>query len=284
MQYSKNGGAKETMSGNTDIELAAGDHVAFYGNGTSITQYSGTYIGGSGDGFQVKVYGNIMSLVDETGFATATTLTVANTFSSFFKSNTTITDISSLVLPATELTEQCYASMFYGCKGLTALSADLLPATELAKKCYSSMFWDCMGLTTLPANFLPATNLAESCYNSMFFRCTGLTTVPADLLPATTLAQYCYNSMFSECSNLTAAPDLPAPALVTQCYGRMFGNCTKLASIKCLATSGFTYDNISQWVKSVAATGTFYAVSSADWPTDPSYSIPSGWTRVNIDN
>lgn len=256
MQYSKNGGAKETMSGNTDIELAAGDHVAFYGNGTSITQYNDTRIGGSGDGFQVKVYGNIMSLVDETGFATATTLTVANTFKSLFNSNTTITDISSLVLPATELTEQCYASMFYGCKGLTALSADLLPATELAKKCYSSMFWDC----------------------------TGLTTVPADLLPATTLAQYCYNSMFSECSNLTAAPDLPAPALVTQCYGRMFGNCTKLASIKCLALSDFTYDNLSQWVKSVAATGTFYAVSSADWPTDPSYSIPSGWTRVNIDN
>jgi len=284
MQYSKNGGAKTAMSGKTEIELAAGDHVAFYGNGTSITQYSGTSIGGSGDGFQVKVYGNIMSLVDETGFATATTLTAMAAFESFFSGNTTITDISNLVLPATELTQQCYASMFYGCKGLTALPADLLPATELAKKCYSSMFWVCTGLTTVPANFLPATNLAESCYNSMFFRCTGLTTVPADLLPATTLAHSCYNSMFAECSNLTAAPDLPAPALVAQCYARMFGNCSKLASIKCLALSDFTYDNLSQWVKSVAATGTFYAVSSADWPTDPSYSIPSGWNRVNIDN
>ena len=285
MQYSKNGGAKTAMSGKTDIELAAGDQVAFYGNGTSITQYYGTQIGGSGDGFQVKVYGNIMSLVDETGFATATTLTAMYAFNSLFYSNTTITDISSLVLPATELTQQCYSYMFYGCKGLTALSADLLPATTLANGCYNSMFAGCTGLTTVPANFLPATNLAEGCYSMMFYQCTGLTTVPADLLPATELAQSCYSSMFEECSNLTAAPDLPAPALVYQCYARMFSNCSKLASIKCLAQSGFTYENLTQWVIGVAETGTFYAVSSANWTVDLNNGIPEGhWTRVNIDN
>ena len=281
MQYSLNGGAKTAMSGKTEIPVQAGDQVAFYGN---ITQYLGTRIGGSGDGFQVKVYGNIMSLVDETGFATAMTLTVDFAFNSLFKSNTTITDISNLVLPATELSQGCYGGMFSGCTGLTALPADLLPATTLALSCYGSMFNGCTGLTTLPANFLPATKLAESCYGSMFYDCKGLTTVPADLLPATTLAQSCYNYMFEECSNLTAAPDLPAPALVDQCYGRMFHSCSKLASITCRATSGINTDNsTADWVTGVAATGTFNAVSTATWPTGTS-GIPDGWSRVNIDN
>jgi hypothetical protein len=85
MQYSKNGGAKTAAT--TSIDVAAGDKVQFYGNGTSITSSSGTIITGSGNGFTCKVYGNIMSLVDEEGFATATTLSVNNTFYKLFYGN-----------------------------------------------------------------------------------------------------------------------------------------------------------------------------------------------------
>ena len=123
MQYSKNGGAKTAVT--TSIDVAAGDKVQFYGNGTSITRYYGTKITGSGDDFTCKVYGNIMSLVDEENFATAKTLSANNTFKSLFNGNTTLTDASGLLLPATQLAlaTSCYYSMFEGCPDHCARAA-----------------------------------------------------------------------------------------------------------------------------------------------------------------
>ena len=224
MQYTLNGGAKTAVTSN--INVAAGDKVAFYGNGTSITSYFGTQIsGGTAD---VKAYGNIMSLVDENGFATATTLTANAAFNYLFSEYANLKDISGLLLPATTLTESCYATMFYNCTGLTTVPSDLLPATTLASRCYVGMFGSCENLTNVPT--LPATTLAELCYNNMFLACNGLTTVPTDLLPATTLAPSCYSYMFLNCSNLTTAPALPATTLAEKCYQSMFANCTTLAA------------------------------------------------------
>ena len=256
MQYSLNGAAK-TSDGIASITVKAGDKVAFYGHGTSITSYNHTQIGGSGDGFQCKVYGNIMSLVDEEYFATATELTAENTFFMLFYGNTALADASSLLLPATTLTRACYCSMFDGCTALTAapkLPATILtsacydsmfynctaltavpelPATELADYCYYMMFNDCTGLTAIPDNFLPATTMASECYSFMFEDCTGLTALPATLLPATTLAEYCYKCMFEDCTGLTALPDnlLPASTLADSCYYRMFYGCTGLTAL-----------------------------------------------------
>ena len=223
MQYSLNGGAKTAVT--TSIDVAAGDKVAFYGKGTSITSYSGTYITGSGNGFTCKVYGNIMSLVDEEGFATATTLSVNNTFYRLFYENTTLTDASGLLLPATTLVESCYDQMFMNCTALT--TAPVLPATTLVKKCYYRMFYNCTALTAAPE--LPATKLAAECYNQMFRLCTSLTAAPE--LPATELASNCYRSMFMGCTALTTAPVLPATTLVENCYYQMFTNCTGLTTV-----------------------------------------------------
>ena len=125
MQYSKNGGAKTAVT--TDaIDVAEGDKVQFYGKGTSITSYGSnvmiecTQITGSGNGFTCKVYGNIMSLVDEENFAKATTLSDSYTFKFLFYNNPTLTDASGLLLPATQLQESCYRYMFQGCTALAA--------------------------------------------------------------------------------------------------------------------------------------------------------------------
>ena len=226
MQYSLNGGAKTAMTEDpTEINVAVGDKVQFYGNGTSITSYSGTIITGSGNGFTCKVYGNIMSLVDEEGFATATTLSVNNTFYRLFYGNTTLTDASGLLLPATTLVENCYNQMFMGCTALTAAPA--LPATQLAENCYYRMFYNCGALTA--ARVLPATKLAADCYNQMFRICTSLTAAPE--LPATELANSCYRSMFMGCTALTTAPVLPATELASNCYYQMFTNCTGLTTV-----------------------------------------------------
>ena len=239
MQYSLNGGAKTTISGTgtTTIEVEAGDKVAFYGKGTEITSYGASKISGcttitgiSGMGFTCKVYGNIMSLVDEENFATAKTLSATYTFRNLFNGNVYLTDASGLLLPATELASNCYYQMFYGCTALTAAPA----------------------------------------------------------LPATQLASYCYQQMFYNCSALTAAPELPAPTLVSNCYDNMFYGCSKLATVTCLATSGINMSkSTSSWLdgagSQVDGTKTFNAVSTANWPSGAN-GIPTGWTRVNIDN
>ena len=118
MQYSVNGGAKISISSTENpktITVEAGDKVQFYGNGQSITSYERTMIAGGSS--QVKVYGNIMSLVDEKNFATATELTAEETFYGLFINNTTLTDASGLLLPATTLAQGCYHLMFREHKG-----------------------------------------------------------------------------------------------------------------------------------------------------------------------
>ena len=270
MKYSLNGGAKITMDGTTTINVAAGDKVEFYGDGTNITSYKNTKI--AGGTAQCSIYGNIMSLVDEQNFATATTL-ADNAFYGLFANNTTLTDASELLLPATTLSKCCYLDMFYGCTALTAAPA--LPATTLAEGCYGEMFGGCTALTVAPE--LPATTLAYGCYNSMFCHCPGLTTAPE--LPATTLAENCYRYMFSGCTALTVAPELPATELKEYCYYEMFKGCTNLSSVTCLATDIGANNCTTNWLSGVAATGTFTgANNTVAWVKDSESGVPTGWT------
>ena len=213
-----------------------GDKVCFYGDNASYTdtskgKYSSIYDDGYGeyeDG-HYYVYGNIMSLVNSTDFATTTTLTgsyaFAHLFNYSFWDNTEMKShpTKDLVLPATTLTANCYEGLFYNCKGLTR--APTLPATTLAANCYKEMFRGCSNLVEA-VTALPATTLASYCYSDMFCGCTGITAAPA--LPATTLTNYCYQRMFSGCTSLDAAPALPATNLAKGCYQLMFQDCTNL--------------------------------------------------------
>ena len=249
MKYSLNRGLKMTDSDSDSditIDVSKGDVVEFYGNGTSITSYSGTQIQCSVDCY---IYGNIMSLVDETGFVTNKTLTGERTFSGLFENNTHLKNHSDkeLVMPATTLT--------YGC--------------------YSNMFWGCTGLTKAPE--LPATTLQPYCYGCMFTGCTGLTKAPA--LPATTLQPYCYIQMFADCTGLTTAPALPATTLQPSCYNYMFYGCTNLNNVKCLATNISAQYCTYGWIYNTAETGTFVKAANSTWTTGPD-GIPSGWTVV----
>lgn len=181
-------------------------------------------------------------------------------------------------LPAINLAQSCYSSMFRGCTKIE--TAPALPATTLADSCYSSMFYDCTGLKTAPT--LPATTLANSCYYIMFDGCTSLTTAPA--LPAINLARSCYSSMFNDCTSLATAPELPATTLKTDCYKNMFNGCTNLNSVTCLATDISATDCTKDWLKDVAAIGTFTKAAgigvdtSGGWTSNSASGIPAGWT------
>ena len=235
IEYNKNGGEWTEIAastGGTEIPVNTGDIVQFRGDNPTY-YYWDDVAGIESSAFfnstcQFNVYGNIMSLINSTGFSTAITLQSVGTFSVLFGDCTGLTNASNLVLPATTLSEGCYANMFEGCTSLT--SAPELPATTLTDWCYTSMFYNCSSLTSAPE--LPATTLTDSCYSYMFNGCTSLTTAPSSIgNSATTLVERCCENMFGGCTSLTTAPELPATTLANYCYNMMFMDCTSLTSV-----------------------------------------------------
>lgn len=178
MKYSiKNGenyGEKELITGDIEISVSPGNEVRFYGDGTRIKDYSSTNIVSS---YNVELSGNIMSLVDEENFATATSM-VGASFAGLFSGDgfggTFIINASGLLLPATTLSENCYSRMFAGCSKLTDTPVEL-PALTLAPGCYSNMFEGCSQISEAP--HLPATELVTECYKNMFYGCDILENV-----------------------------------------------------------------------------------------------------------
>ena len=187
--------------------------------------------------------------------------------------------VNAPALPATTLAKECYEEMFKYCSALT--TAPQLPATVTADYCYQYMFYGCTSLTSAPV--LPATTLSNYCYRGMFIGCTSLRTAPS-VLPSTTMYNYCYQGMFEDCTSLTTAPELPATILVVGCYQYMFRNCGNLNYIKAMFTTTPKYTYTEDWVKGVAASGTFVKNVNATWTTyELNGGIPSGWTVVLSD-
>ena len=143
MKYSRNSGALQAVE--STIRVESGDRIRLFANRTSVETDKYLNINCSSDCY---VYGNVMSLLKEEGFADKNDV-IANAFRELFKDNTHIKfhDSKKLVLPAKELAEYCYCEMFYGCTGITK-SPDL-PATTLATGCYNSMFNGCSALNKI---------------------------------------------------------------------------------------------------------------------------------------
>ena len=171
------GEGKQTINGESEIsiDVSPGNEVRFYGDSTNIKNYSRTNIVSTNN---VELYGNIMSLVDEKNFATATSMVGASFAGLFsgdgFSGGTFIINASGLLLPATTLSENCYSGMFAGCAELTDTPVEL-PALTLAPGCYSNMFEGCDKLSDAP--HLPAPELVDRCYASMFYQCGSLKNV-----------------------------------------------------------------------------------------------------------
>ena len=265
LSYSTDNGTNWTTITNTDgkstalvttISVNSGDKVLWKGvnNGISVEPQGDpiSYISSFSSQISTNVYGNIMSLIYGDNFSEQTSLEEKSyCFSALFGNYRTSTYLN--VINAENLS---------------------LPATTLAQGCYGYMFKGCTSLTTAPE--LPATTLTNACYSYMFNGCTSLTTVP--VLPATTLANYCYGSMFSGCTSLTTAPELPATTLTDYCYSNMFIGCTSLNYIKAMFTTTPSATYTQNWVKNVAATGTFVKNAAAEWDVSGVNGIPSGWT------
>jgi len=255
IEYSTDGGTSWTSANNATITISCinsgktvllrGDNAAYSSDGTAANS-----MGITADK-DYYLYGNMMSLVSSTGFATLTTLTGNYAFARLFRNNSHLKSHATkdLVLPATTLSPNCYRYTFQNCSGLT--KAPELPATTMTEGCYFATFIGCTSLTTPPelpstalaagcytgmfANsglvtppVLPATELTDRCYYQMFYGCTALTTAPA--LPALTVPRSGYNQMFYNCSSLTETPALPATTIYGYSYNMMFRGCTGLTA------------------------------------------------------
>ena len=208
---------------------------------------------------------------------------------------------SAPVLPATTLKPNCYQSAFQGCTSLTVAPA--LPATTLANYCYQALFRGCSSLTTVPsvipattapymscqrmfsdcvslksAPELPATTVESGSYQYMFYNCKELTQPPTEL-PATTLTLNSYYSMFELCSKLTTPPVIKATTFAENSCTAMFRSCASLNNITVCANNKSATDCTKQWLKNVAATGTFYNYGTATYTIDSDSGIPVGWTE-----
>ena len=273
-------GKTSSTSGKILATLNTGEKMLIKGDNSSYAM-SGTTEGSYNYFTSTKQFvleGNIMSLINSTNFENLNTLTSERTFYRLFYNCSKLVSAENLSLPAMTLTRDCYGSMFVSCTSLT--TAPALPATTLAERCYYGMFHNCSSLTTAPE--LPATTLANYCYRYMFWQCKSLTT--ATELPATTLAEGCYQEMFAVCTSLTTAPELPATTLANYCYSGMFEGCTKLSYIKAMFLTDPNYQSNNvytlNWVRDVAASGTFVKNSQATWNLTGDDGIPTGWTVV----
>ena len=235
IEYSTDGGSAWTTASASTISIsgiAAGAKVCLRGNNAAYGQPNNDASKAVNITFDKDcyVYGNVMSLISSTGYASLTTLTSTNTFQNLFGNNDHFVSHTTrnLVLPATTLTQGCYNGMF---ARSTISRAPELPATTIARECYRNMFYACPNLKAAPA--LPATTMDYECYYGMFESCIALTEAPE--LPATQLDMYCYDNMFRGCTALTKAPQLlPATTLEYGCYEYMFGQCTSLVTAPAL--------------------------------------------------
>ncbi len=174
IEYSKNGGSWVSITSNTGasaptIDVKAGDVLQFRGdnseyggNGTNYTRI------GTSQNLRFNAFGNIMSIIDSTGY-TSIYYTNSQAFNHFFYESN-IVNAENLILPATSLGLQCYNYMFSHCTYL--VTAPSLPATQFEFTSYMAMF-EYTSIVKAP-ELLATTLGTRGTYQIMFSHCANL--------------------------------------------------------------------------------------------------------------
>lgn len=183
-------------------------------------------------------------------------------------------DLIRLFYP-NKLPDSGFRMFFFGDEYLSDASQLELRIKEVPRSFFEDMFNGCVSLVAAPE--LPATTIGYSGYGKMFSGCENLAVAPQ--LPALTLNNWCYSEMFKDCVSLMAAPELPATILVNNCYALMFDGCSQIDKVTCLAENIPNSNCTTNWLRDVAAEGTFTKAAGVVWPEGAS-GIPEGWTVI----
>ena len=262
----------------TNIISANGLQRMFYGC-TSLVGGPIYEINNIGDYGMASAFQDCVRL-SSTGFLNLESCGV-NGLSSCFK-NCRELDVFSMTTPSGVSSSNVFSNMFEGCTGLRDVSGIVNRFDTIAPSSFFKMFYGCSSLRSVFP--LLSTTVGTSGYQSMFEGCSSLVSPP--VLGGTDLSQNCYNSMFRGCTSLRNAPDLDVENLsgIYSCYANMFENCSNLQYIKAMFINRPTGLFSANWVKGVAASGTFVVNREADWPASEVAfgvnSIPEGWTVV----
>lgn len=201
----------------------ANGRVYIRGNNTGFYTDENTHANFVTTTLNIKLGGNIMSLLDKTIQQTAAP---DNCFNGLF-AGLGVADAEKMQLPATTLGASCYSTMFKDCYALSAAPA-VLPAQTLSGACYHKMFNNCYNLVKAPA--IRATTLAPFCYQSMFEGCTALSTLPS-MGSLTYYPNYSCSQMFQNCTSLSSANNLIMNQVTefdNYACAYMFDGCTSL--------------------------------------------------------
>lgn len=255
ISYRKNKGEWTTITSTTQgvyINVSSGDTLEFKGDNNAYGSSSGYSHFESSYGVCFDTYGNILSLIDSTGYKTITGIsnyafyglfkgcsgvnTVRNTWGvidtlgayacreMYSECRNPRFNPDNAIPNVAVLGSYCYSKMFAG----TNISNPpvLTAVTTLGQYSCEGMFSGCTSLVSV-ADFSNVT-LGPGCFESMYDGCTSLTGVTS--LTSTTLTGGCYRRMFRNCTSLVTAPSLPATAMTYGCYEFMFENCTSLTT------------------------------------------------------
>jgi len=184
----------------------------------------------------------------------------------------------TLSTPNGEAKTASFKSMFEGCTGLQDVSGIHLNYNKMGSKTCERMFYGCTGLQK--SIELEAKELGQYCYSEMFMGCTAIQYKP--VMKGITLAESCCYRMYKNCISLTDAPDLNATRITyTMAYNEMFDGCSSLNHIKAMFTDwGASGAKTGNWVRGVAARGTFEYNNEAEWVF---YSNARGVNGVPVD-
>ena len=185
----------------------------------------------------------------------------------------------------------CLASLFNGVK-ICTIDAHQLNISDYIDYCVESKITYCVAYLFNKSSvqcgpIVKSLKLPQYCCMYMYQR-SSLCTAP-DILATEINEGGCYN-MFSYCRQLTTDNTHPYIAISDinklgyYGFGYMFYGCSSIDELQLNFTNvtNIANNNCNSWLYSVKSTGTFYTVSTCDWPSGNS-GIPTGWTRINTD-
>lgn len=200
------------------------------------------------------VYGNIMSLINESTYKTNKTLG-SYAFAKAFYQNLNLISAENLILPATTLADSSYSSMFNGCTNLL-YSPKVLPATSVPINAYNSMFNNCPAMLTAPE--ILGTTFAQSAVygtfngdrsikeiklssnitctgNTSFYRsfqdCASLEKINSKLTLTVSSGSQCFQETFNRCYNLKGPIELHLSGAEYRSFQSIFYSCSSLDNV-----------------------------------------------------
>jgi hypothetical protein len=280
-----------------------GDHIKGSFNDRCMFTMSGEY----------NLSGNLLSLIYMDDFSEEFSIESTECFYETF-SNTPVVSAENLVIPIYNVPNNGLRQLFTNCTSLVSADISLissvggygmymmfngctnlkyikLPSSTLTLSDYA-MYYCFNGCSSLETNIILSVNdVYDYMCSRMFYECTSLKEITINITNQMVSRNESFSEMFPGCTSLERATinyyyNLPSASYDSQkIFCNMFYACSSLSYIKAmfLTLPNDHYNQTNNWVKGVAASGTFVKNANAKWNVTGNNGVPSGWTVETVD-